>query len=95
MANKFDIADIIRYECSVTRTRMKLCDKRTGEMIEVVLFHPGIAYPLDRLGKKIGEYGYSVMSCEAEDTVTGMIPWNDVFTYLENKEEEKRILWST
>lgn len=83
----FDIADALKYDCSVSKTRIKLCDKRSGEMFEHVVYHPGDSYPLNRMGRVIEGFGYGVLSCDTEDTVTGIVPWDEIFSYLERKEK--------
>lgn len=81
----FSVEDVLHYQTSVSRSRIRISDKRTGEITETVLYHPGDNYPLTNMRRIIEGYGYGVVSCDTEDTVTGVIPWEEMFRYLERK----------
>ena len=90
MNKPFDLADVVRIDCVVSVSRLKLRDNRTGNIEEMVIYHPGDNYPLSQKRRDIESYGYSIISCEAEDTVTGYTPWNVIFDDLLRREKDVR-----
>jgi hypothetical protein len=90
MKKPFDIRDAINYQYAVSKSRLKLRDNRTGEIREEIVFHPGDCYPLSIKRKDIELYGFSVVSCEAEDTVIGDVPWEEIFCLLQKKEKDEK-----
>ena len=40
------------------------------------------------MGHRIESYGFEVVSCEAEKSLKGKIPWEQIFTLFEQKENE-------
>ena len=84
---EFDLGSRLRENIAqpITKTVLVLRDKRTGKRTEHVIYHPGYTFPLYRYGAMIMEYGFEVVSCQAEDTVTGPLPWEQLYEDQKNK----------
>lgn len=79
---KFRIEDMLRRECPVTRSRIELIDRRTGEKYERTFAHPGENYPKTDLFQACEKMGFGVLSFEKLETRNGAIPWDDIFDLL-------------
>ena len=89
MAKEFDLVKELTYETSVSQSRIKLHDKRSGEILEVVICHPGDEYPKTWLRKICEEYGFGLVSCDTEDTESGILEWNDIFSLLQMRRKSR------
>ena len=86
---EFNIKDIVSMPDEVvTKTRMILRDKRNDECILTEIYHAGYRYPLQSMGHRIESYGFEVVSCDAEKTLKGKIPWDQIYSLFEQKEKE-------
>ena len=85
----FSVKDIAEMpEEIITKTRMILRDKRNNECIVTEVYHSGYRYPIQAMGPKIERYGFEVVSCETEKSLKGKIPWDQIYSLFEKKENE-------
>ena len=84
----FNIREKLQYPVSVTKTKLTVLDRRTGLKEEHYLIHPGSEYPIVKMGQIACDYGFEIVSHETLDTVTGYLPWGDLYDYVLHTGEE-------
>ena len=84
----FSVSEMFLIKSPVTKFRILLLDKRTEEYISSVVYYPGIEFPTKQYGDFIQTYGYELKSCEKEKTVKGVVPWDQIFDLIAQKENE-------
>ena len=88
MRKEYDVKDSLNFETKISKTRIRLYDRRGEVHLETIVYHPGEQYPQSYLQKICEGYGYGLDFCRTEDTVSGVVDWREIFDNFATKRNE-------
>lgn len=66
-------------DVQVCKATLTILDRRTGEMEDKVFYRFGGAFPFERVGKELAQFGYDVIGYKDSDIAVGVLNTKVVF----------------
>lgn len=71
----------------IVKATLTIIDRRSGAIGTKVFYRFGSRFPIETVGKELGQFGYDVLGYNAEDYAEGTIDFEELFDALQTAEE--------